>query len=407
LYIIPVAFLSLFMSISVSFYILSTTPIYISGKNLADYNFKQYYLKQHPLSVYYRTYEFMYYKYRTNKFKKEKDSFKFNVTNPKDTLKPKIVVLIIGERTRYSNWSINGYSRETNPCLREQQNLISFSNNFSNANCTANSIPLIITQATPQIPDLAFKQKTIVSLFKEAGYETIWISSQANCFDFIDNKNEMDQLFEVYNTKNHTDLDIIPIFKNVVNKKPSKNKFIVINMLGGHGKIPKKFELFSPNSSHKDYPVTFSNSHIFINDYDNMICLQDFVLSELIKATDKQSLSSLLLFTADHGCNLFDNGKILFGYGSTNPTKKETHVPLIVWASDKFIKSNTKFNILNKHKKMLTTNNNIFYTLADLSNIKYKSFVKTKSISDSSFIEPTSRFVFVNNCSVAFKKDNN
>jgi glucan phosphoethanolaminetransferase (alkaline phosphatase superfamily) len=206
---------------------------------------------------------------------------------------------------------------------------------------------------------------------------------------------------------NHTDLDILPVFNSVVNKKSAKNKFIVINMIGGHGKIPAKFQQFSPNSSHKDYPVTFENASVFINDYDNMILLQDYVLSELIKNTSQQSLSSVLLFTADHGCNLFDSGKILFGYGSSNPTEKETHVPLLIWGSDKFRKNNPKFTNLLNHTKSLTTNNNVFYTLSDLSNIKYGSFVKSKSIADPTYHEPSSRFVFVNNAAMEFKKDKN
>lgn len=403
-YIIPSSIFALLISLFFSFFKMSATPVYISGKNLSNYVFKQYYLKQHPFSLYYRTYEFLYSTHKINKFKPEKEHFKFDVLNDQDSLKPKIVVLIIGERTRYSNWSINGYNRETSPNLKKIDNIISFNKNFSNANCTANSIPLIITQATPQSPDIAFRQKTIVSLFKEVGYETIWISSQANCFDFIENKNEMDRLYEIYNNHNHTDLDIISTFNSVVKTKSSKNRLIVINMLGGHGGIPDKFNLFKPNSSQKEYPVTFENAPVFINDYDNMILLQDYVLSEIIKSADKQSLSSVLLFTADHGCNLFDNGNVLFGYGSSNPTEKETHVPLFIWGSNKFVKNSYKFKNLIDHKNLLTTNNNVFYTLADLANIKYKLFIKNKSIADSSYYEPSSRFVFVNNGVMEFKK---
>lgn len=146
------------------------------------------------------------------------------------------------------------------------------------------------------------------------------------------------------------------------------------------------------------------NASIFINDYDNSIRLQDYVLSEVIKAINKQSLSSVLLFTADHGCNLFDHGKVLFGYGSSNPTEKETHVPLFVWGSNKFINKNFKFANLNAHKNLLTTNNNVFYTLADLANIKYKSFMKNRSVADSSYFEPSTRFVFVNNGVMEFKE---
>ncbi len=78
-----------------------------------------------------------------------------------------------------------------------------------------------------------------------------------------------------------------------------------------------------------------------------MLC-QDYVLSEIVKMTERQNVSSVVMFTADHGCNLFDNGKALFGYGSANPTEKETHVPMFISVSDKYIESNH-----NKYKNLL------------------------------------------------------
>jgi glucan phosphoethanolaminetransferase (alkaline phosphatase superfamily) len=166
-------------------------------------------------------------------------------------------------------------------------------------------------------------------------------------------------------------------------------------MLGGHGAVPPKFNQFSPNDSHEDHTVTLKNAPIFINTYDNMMLFQDYVLSEIIKMTERQNVSSVVMFTADHGCNLFDNGKALFGYGTANPTEKETHVPMFISLSDKYISNNPiKYKNLLVHRNSLTTNNNLFYSLADLANIKYKSFVKRQSISDSSFIENPSRFVY-------------
>lgn len=176
-------------------------------------------------------------------------------------------------------------------------------------------------------------------------------------------------------------------------------------MLGGHGGNPPRFNVFKPNNSLENYPVTIKNAPIFVNTYDNTILLQDYIISELIKKTEKQNVSSILMFTADHGCNLFDNGKALFGYGSANPTVNETHVPMFISVSDKFIENNRgKYKNLLTHKNLLTTNNNLFYTLADLANIKYKSFVKKQSIADSSFVEPSSRCVYIGGRVFEFKK---
>ena len=391
-HIIIYSIVCLLISTSTSTYLLSNSTQIYSGKNLVKYTFKNYYVKQHPFNIFYRAYELIISRSKFNKYKLQKENFKFNVLNKTDSLdRPDIVILIIGERIRYSNWSINGYNKKTSPNLESIENLISFKNHHSNGNSTAGSIPYLITQATPKKPILAYSQKTIVSLFKEAGYKTTWISSQ-NVFDYIKNKKEPDNVFELYNKK-HTDLNILPVFDSII--KTENKKLIVINMIGGHGSIPKSFNKFKPNSLLKKYTLSFKNKSIYINDYDNMILLQDYILSKIIKSTKHENLSSIILFTADHGCNLFENEN-LFGYGSSNPTEKETHIPLFIWGSNKFIKNNSKYSNLIKHQNLLTTNDNVFYTLADLADIKYTSYLNTQSLSDSLYKEPNSRFVYIN-----------
>jgi len=399
-----ISFVCLLSSYSISYYIMSNTHIYLSLKNKPKYILRQYFLKQHPISIYYRTYEFVVHRNRVRKFKTVKNNFTFEVSNPNDSLSPNLVVLIIGERLRYRNWTINGYKKNTSPNIKSITNLISFSQNHSNANNTANSFPLIITQGTPKEVVKMYSQKTIVSLYKEAGYKTYWISSQENCFNFIDNKFEMDKLYEIYNNPNHTDIDIITTFQEVIKDKSTKNKLIVINMLGGHGSVPNKFKKFKPNSETKKYTLNKENKEIFINDYDNMILMQDYILSELITKLIKTEQRSILLFTADHGTNLFDNKTNSFGYGSSNPTEEETHVPFFIWGSQNYINSSNKFKHLYNNKSMLTTNDNIFHTLADLSYIEYKDYETSKSLADSLYLEPKSRFVLVNDRVFKFKK---
>ena len=399
---IPLALIVMVISFILSFFEVYHSDKVYSGKVILRYAFRNNYLQAHPFNLLNEGYVLAKNSLRAKKYRALHDNFKFGILNAADTAKPRIVIFIIGERMRYSNWSINGYSRETNPNLEKLRNLISFNKNYSNSNFTYGSIPYIITQATPKTPTLAYSQKTIVSLFKEAGYETTWISSQY-LFDIIDDRNIVDHLYELYK-KPHTDMDIIPVFDSVINKKTSKNRLIVINMLGGHGGVPPQFNKFNPNNSRENYAVTMRNAPVFINTYDNIILLQDYVLSEVMNETEKQHVSSVVMFTADHGCNLFDNGKALFGYGSANPTEKETHIPMLIQMSDQFIEKNSaKYKNLLAHKDEMTTNNDLFYTLADLANIKYKSFVKEKSISDSCYVEPSSRFVYANSTVFEFK----
>jgi glucan phosphoethanolaminetransferase (alkaline phosphatase superfamily) len=37
---------------------------------------------------------------------------------------PDVVVMVLGESSRYDRWSLNGYARDTNPLLSQEPNLV-------------------------------------------------------------------------------------------------------------------------------------------------------------------------------------------------------------------------------------------------------------------------------------------
>jgi glucan phosphoethanolaminetransferase (alkaline phosphatase superfamily) len=353
---------------------------------------KQQFICVPPVNIYYNSYLMLRYHFRSERHKKLKASFNFDVQKDSSNSKPNIILFIIGERMRYSNWAINGYSKPTNPLLEKIENLVSFNKNYSNANVTFFSVPLIITQENPNSYSQIFSRKTISSLFKEADFKTYWIANQ-DIPDFFDVKDEADSFLGLYQENSSSDLPVISAIDNILSKGTKENKFILVNLLGGHtySGLPSEFIKFSPNSSQTKYPVIPANAEIFINDYNNIIYYQDYVIGKIIELLKKQSMAeSLLVFTADHGCNLFDNNESnLFGYGSEKPTEHEIHVPLFIWGSDNYvINNNLKFSILKSNINRFTTNDNLFYTIADLANIKYKTFINSQSMADTSFIEP-------------------
>ncbi len=412
--ILSYSLVTLSVSIVISIYQFSNSPYKDTAQSKVKSIFKSYYLKQHPFNIYYRIYgvtdDYLKTSYKISKYNKQRESFIFNVSNIRDSIVyPDQVIVVIGEKVRYDNWSVNGYARETSPNLRKLKNLVSLQRHYSNANCTLNSIPLILTQGTPKTYSEVFTQKTFVSLFKEAGYRTSWIASQ-DIFSYINNREEPDSVIQLfkknYRKDYHTDTDVIPVFESLITTQSVKKQLIVVNMLGGHQIVlPEKFICFKPNTSKHKYLLKRDNREVFINDYDNMILVEDFVISELIKLVKMQNRSSILLFIPDHGCDLFDSGN-LFGYGTSVPTEKQLHIPLFIWASDRYIQNNSnKYKNLIKHSNLITTNDNIFYTISDLANIKYASFINNQSIADSSYVEPNSRFVYLNGEVIEVKND--
>ncbi|HIQ28006.1 MAG TPA: DUF1705 domain-containing protein, partial [Sulfurovum sp.] len=67
-----------------------------------------------------------------------------DATISKNHTKRKIVIMVVGEAARADHFSLNGYLKETNPLLK-QENIINFSNMYSCGTTTAVSVPCMFS----------------------------------------------------------------------------------------------------------------------------------------------------------------------------------------------------------------------------------------------------------------------
>ena len=223
-------------------------------------------------------------------FSKNKD-FKFNATQNLNTTEKQIYILVIGETSRRYNWQLNGYPRKNNPLLNQQKNLVNLDNMLSISNATRSSIPMILTRkSADQVYNYNFPEKSIISAFKEANFQTYWVSTQQKFGNFDTSTSvyakEADQVIFL-NKANYTDAGdyddiIIPIFKKIINQKEDK-KFIVIHTLGSHynykHRYPDKFNIYTPSLNNLD-KYSLQNKEYkqyLVNSYDNSILFTDYV----------------------------------------------------------------------------------------------------------------------------------
>jgi glucan phosphoethanolaminetransferase (alkaline phosphatase superfamily) len=90
-----------------------------------------------------------------------------------------IYVVVLGETSRRVNWSLYGYPRATTPRLDAiKDDLIVFDRVSSNATNTILSVPLALTRATAATRGVARSERSIITLLRQAGFETFWISNQ-------------------------------------------------------------------------------------------------------------------------------------------------------------------------------------------------------------------------------------
>lgn len=350
----------------------------------------------YPVGFFISVYDLIKEQKKINKAFEKNQNFKFKVkiSNPKDKKIKQVYILVIGETSRRNNWQLNGYKRKTNPLLIQQKNLVNFSNMLSITSATRSSIPMILTRKpAEQAYQFVFAEKSIISAYKEAGFKTYWLSTQQK-FGAYDTSTsvyakEADSI-TFMNTANYSDqgeMDsiLIPSLEKII-KKSEMKQFIVIHTLGSHYnyayRYPKKYNIYRPSLNDLE-KYSLQNKKFkkeLVNSYDNSIVFTDYVLNEFIEILKKQkNTESFLLYSSDHGEDLFDNNCEKSGHGLA--TRFNFEIASFAWYSDKFKENyGEKIENLIKNQDKKLNQTAIFPTLIDASNIEIPSDKLDKSI---------------------------
>jgi glucan phosphoethanolaminetransferase (alkaline phosphatase superfamily) len=311
-------------------------------------------------------------------------SFTFKAHQPEKNDKPEIVIMVIGESSRYDRWGINGYQRDTNPLLKQEANLVTLPDVITAVSATRLSVPVIVSRkpATQSLKD-GFSEKSFLTAYKEAGFKTWWLSNQISFGQFdtpvsvFAKEADVIQFMNLGGFTNNSNFDQIllePLRRAIAD--PSPKKLIVLHTLGNHWnysqRYPKEFDKWQPSLLGVDKPV-YTDTRIkpqLNNSYDNSILYTDWFLSQVIgQLKGTQQLTSML-YVADHGQTLYDGSCNLAFHGHN--TQYEFHVPALVWYSDEYKdRYPEKVRQLIRHRKARLATENIFHTLLDLGDIDY------------------------------------
>lgn len=350
--------------------------------------------RTYPLGLLISIYDLMKEQKKINIAFEQNKNFKFSARQNVRVEQKQIYLLVIGETSRRKSWQLNGYIKPTNPKLSQQNNLVNFSDMLSISSATRSSIPMILTRKPAEhVYKFTFAEKSVISAFKEAGFKTYWLSTQQRFGSFDTSTSvyakEADQIIFL-NKANYTDAGekddvLIPVLDKIVQSNEQK-QFIVIHTLGSHynymHRYPEEFNVFTPSLNSlakyslqdKKYKAELTNS------YDNSLVFTDYVLNEFIEILKRQkNTASFLLYTSDHGEDLFDNGCDKSGHGLE--TKYNFEIASFAWYSDQFLKNYVdKVKILNENKDRKLNQTAIFPTLVDAANIAIPEYGKDRSI---------------------------
>ena len=320
----------------------------------------------YPVNICYNLYLAFERNAASENYKEASRNFKFDARSEHSATAPEVYVMVVGETARAHNFSLYGYPRNTNPLLSKTPGIKAFPNVTTQSNTTHKSVPMLLSAASAEDFERLFHEKGILAAFKEAGFHTVFISNQLPNHSFIDFLGE--QADEHYFLKkedalqgNHYDEDLLQKLDEILPKADASSSahyhyryrklFVVLHSYGSHfnyqERYPRSFAYFKPDSRSEAKP---ENRRDLLNAYDNTIRYTDYILHGIIERLQKwegvqtktdgvyDQPTSAMLYTSDHGENIFDDERSLFLHAAPKASDYELHVPFIIWTSDGFSK---------------------------------------------------------------------
>lgn len=307
----------------------------------------------YPVNVFYNLYLAVKRNNASIHYREASARFRFDArpSHPEDSCE--VYVMVIGETARAMNFSLYGYQRDTNPRLSKTQGLVTFSDVTTQSNTTHKSVPMLLSLASASNFERLFHEKGILQAFREAGFHTVFLSNQRPNHSFIDFLGEQADQWLFLKTGdanpagrelaeapgkdgNYYDADLLPILDKILARK-RKKEFIVLHTYGSHfnymDRYPRQMAHFLPDTHCE---AKKENRPDLINAYDNTIRYTDLVLSGVIERLRAHGGMSAMLYTSDHGENIFDDSHKLFLHASPRASEYELHVPFLVWTSQSF-----------------------------------------------------------------------
>lgn len=366
---------------------LATAYISTPGYTVAD--------DLYPLNVGYNLHLAIDRTQRLKRYAETSAGFSYNASaTPGDTI-PRIVVLVVGETSRACNWGLFGYKRDTTPHLNQAEGVAGYGRAISQSNTTHKSVPMLLSEITAADYDDIYGRRGIISAFKEAGYNTTYLSTQGHNGSFID--------FFGFEADNHrflreelgsdcisvVDNDLLPAVKEAIDSSDGRC-LIVLHTYGSHFDYTERYDgqapHFVPDSPVKARPEYHDN---LVNAYDNTIRYTDQFLAKLIIMLESSGHEAAMVYTSDHGEDIYDDDRKMFLHASPVPSYYQLHVPFLVWMSESYRRAHPdKWTAaIDNTPRTVSSSVSFFHTALDMAFISTPWLDRSKSVASDEYRE--------------------
>mgnify|MGYP002641673778 FL=1 len=307
-----------------------------------------------------------------------------------DNNRTKIVILVVGEAARADHFSLNGYEKETNPLLK-QEDIINFPDMYSCGTSTAESVPCMFAKYNRS--DYSYKKgirtQNVLDVLDHTGdVSVLWRDNNSDSKGValrVPFENYKDSTNNTICTEDECrDIGMLVGLDTYIETNKGKNIFIVLHQMGNHGpayykRYTKEFEKFTPvcktNQLEKCTQEEISNA------YDNAILYTDTFLVKTIDFLKQYDTShdTAMIYMSDHGESLGEGGVYLHGIPYFMAPDAQTHIGSFMWFGEG-MKRVVNTQLIKENSNKIYSQDNLFYTLLGIFNVETKVYDKTMDI---------------------------
>ncbi len=256
------------------------------------------------------------------------------------------VVFVIGETTRWDHMGILGYNRNTTPKLAQEKNLVAFRGESCDTSTKLSLRCMFVREGgVMDNPGRTLKEQNIFAVLKNLGFSSELFAMQSEVW-FYNNTDADNYAFreqigsEKRNQgKSVDDMLLVNELKLSLDRHPRGKHLVVLHTKGSHylysQRYPREFARYTPECMGVD---NFCSKAQLINAFDNSVLYTDtFLTSVFDQLRDKKAI---VFYAADHGESI-DENMHLHGTPRNMAPPEQFRVPLLVWASDKYLADST------------------------------------------------------------------
>ncbi len=248
-----------------------------------------------------------------------------------------VVVLVIGESARASNFSLYGYQKDTNPYL-ESEEILTFNKTSSCATYTTASVACILSYEKDRD-----EYENLPSYLTRLSADVIWRTNNWGEQDInvTEYKKESDLIKDCKPDTCNLDENLLVGLQQRIQSSSKQKIFVVLHTKGSHGpsyysRYSSNQEKFTPVCQYEE--ISKCTQDELINAYDNTIVYTDYLLHKTINLLKElNNTSSMLVYISDHGESLGENGMYLHGVPYMLAPDYQKDIPFIIWRSKKLI----------------------------------------------------------------------